>query len=207
MAFIPIDKMKALREAAKNGDERAKHILDMQLKGEDFSSLLDEHFSPKKEEQKHIVAENTDNVDDKLQKFLEYNGVKPGDDDYQATVDAYYQEFPKAKPQQTETIGKATDGDDIVLPNDDDNSSIYGEEDEPIVDDPNQNDGFLDYLLEDEVEAIDGYNKAIMDVMNRDKMSEAVKKGLISDLEEIRKEEIEHLDKLKRLKQSVQKDF
>ena len=94
MAYIPFDKMKALREAAKNGDERAKHILDMQLKGEDFGSLLDEHFSPKKDPQQEVSESISNDDDDKLQKFLEYNGVKPGDIDYDSTVEAYYKEFP-----------------------------------------------------------------------------------------------------------------
>ena len=35
MAYIPFEKMKALREAAKNGDERARKIIAMQLAGKD----------------------------------------------------------------------------------------------------------------------------------------------------------------------------
>ena len=48
--YIPYDKMKSLREAAKNGDEMAKKILRAQLSDdEDFSCDLEEFFKPKEE--------------------------------------------------------------------------------------------------------------------------------------------------------------
>ena len=58
--FIPIDKMRKLREAARNGDEGAKRILRMQLDGtSDFSSDLDTYFSPKPETDKGLGREPT----------------------------------------------------------------------------------------------------------------------------------------------------
>lgn len=229
MAYIPFDKMKSLREAAKNGDARARKIIIMQMNDEDFGSLLDEYFTKQPKEEKPIatstpIIEDNDITDPKLKKFLEYNGVKKGDVDYESTIEAYYQEFPKARPGvNLET--KATNT-DVVLPNDeDDGSSIYGDEDEEIKDDESKTiipsaaqkhmkeEGLeasseekdtIDFLIEDEYEAIDGYDKAISKIMRID-LGDAVKKGVIADLEEIRRDEFEHVEKLKRIKASINK--
>ena len=49
--YIPFEKMAQLREAARNGDERAKKILHAQLcDEEDFSADLDDYFIPQVEE-------------------------------------------------------------------------------------------------------------------------------------------------------------
>lgn len=197
MRFIPIDKMKILREAARNGDERAKKILNMQMNDEDFSSLLEEQFSTPKTEDKGILVKESNLPDDKLQKFLKYNNVKEGDEDYESTVEAFYKEFPKARPVAE---AKATDGDDIELPNDEDNTSIYGEDDEPIQEDKS----FIDDLIQDEYEAIEQYNKAISEILKLDE-GDSLKKGLITDLEEIRRDEFDHVEKLKRMKSSLTK--
>ena len=197
MRFIPIDKMKTLREAARNGDERAKKILNMQMNDEDFSSLLEEQFSTPKTEEKEILVKESNSPNDKLQKFLKYNNVKEGDEDYESTVEAFYKEFPKARPVAE---AKATDGDDIELPNDEDNTSIYGEDDEPIQEDKS----FIDDLIQDEYEAIEQYNKAISEILKLDE-GDSLKKGLITDLEEIRRDEFDHVEKLKRMKSSLTK--
>ena len=197
MRFIPIDKMKTLREAARNGDERAKKILNMQMNDEDFSSLLEEQFSTPKTEEKEILVKESNSPDDKLQKFLKYNNVKEGDEDYESTVEAFYKEFPKARPV---VEAKATDGDDISLPNEEDNTSIYGEDDEPIEEDKM----FIDDLIQDEYEAIEQYNKAISEILKLDE-GDSLKKGLITDLEEIRRDEFDHVEKLKRIKLSLTK--
>ena len=190
MAYIPFDKMKLLREAARNGDERAKKILMLQADGQDFSSLLEEHFAPHQEKP---VIEHTGVSDEKLKKFLDYNGVKEGDPEYESTVEAYYKEFPKARPQETQE------------PQEDDNYSIYDKEEDEEIEENIQDECFVDPLIRDEVEAIEAYNKAIMKVINCDDRTEAVKKGLMADLEEIRKDEIDHLDKLKRIRESLSK--
>lgn len=195
MAFIPFDKMKSLREAAKNGDVKAKKILIMQMNGEDFGSSMDEYFTKPDEPAPLENGNNLGETDEKLAKFLEYNGVKPGDIDYNETVEAYYKEFPKARPA-TET--KATEPETES----DDNYSIYGDEDEVPVE-KEEND-CIHTLIEDEYEAIDGYNKAISEIMKMD-LSDTIKKGIITDLEEIRKDEFEHVEKLKRIKVSFDK--
>ena len=56
--YIPYDKIKKLREDAKNGDERAKKILMAQLNDEeDFSADLDEYFKPAEEPKPKEMAQ------------------------------------------------------------------------------------------------------------------------------------------------------
>ena len=187
MKFIPIDKMKSLREAAKNGDERAMKIIKMQADGNDFDADFDAYFAPKpkieeKAEFKATEPEKTaddvaaDSVEKKtgLAKFLEFNGVKEGDADYEETVKAYYDEFPNQKPAEPEQ--KQADGEERM---------------------------FLDFLIDDEIEAIEAYGKAIIDVMNLEYETDSSRKGMISELEEIKRDEMDHLDKLRRMKSSI----
>ena len=203
MAYIPFEKMKALREAAKNGDERARKIIIMQMNGEDFGSLLDQYFT--KPEESNKTEDHSDTTEDsKLNKFLEYNGVKKGDMDYDSTVEAYYKEFPKERKHDTfET--KATESDS-------DNTSIYGEEDEPIEDDQfgkekqlsmhhELEEDIFSKLMGEEIDAIRSYGDAILKIMSCEKFNENEKKGIIEKLEEIRRDEQEHWSELKHLKE------
>lgn len=209
MAYIPFEKMKALREAAKSGDERARKIIIMQMNGEDFGSLLDQYFT--KPEESNKVEDHSDTTEDsKLNKFLEYNGVKKGDMDYDSTVEAYYKEFPKERQHDTfET--KATESDS-------DNTSIYGEEDEPIEDDQfgkekefekekqlsmhhGLEEDIFSKLMGEEIDAIRSYGDAILKIMSCEKYNDNEKKGIIEKLEEIRRDEQEHWSELKHLKE------
>ena len=207
MAYIPFEKMKALREAAKSGDERARKIIIMQMNGEDFGSLLDQYFeAPNKTEEAVNKGTHSDtNEDSKLNKFLEYNGVKKGDMDYDSTVEAYYKEFPKERKHDTfET--KATESDS-------DNTSIYGEEDEPIEDDQftkekqlssmhhRLEEDIFSKLMGEEIDAIRSYGDAILKIMSCEKYNDNEKKGIIEKLEEIRRDEQEHWSELKHLKE------
>lgn len=204
MAYIPFEKMKTLREAAKSGDERARKIIIMQMNGEDFGSLLDQYFT--KPEESNKVEDHSDTTEDsKLNKFLEYNGVKKGDMDYDSTVEAYYKEFPKERKHDTfET--KATESDS-------DNTSIYGEEDEPIEDDQfgkekrlssmhhGLEEDIFSKLMGEEIDAIRSYGDAILKIMSCEKYNDNEKKGIIEKLEEIRRDEQEHWSELKHLKE------
>ena len=203
MAYIPFEKMKSLREAAKNGDERARKIIIMQMNGEDFGSLLDQYFT--KPEESNKTEDHSDTTEDsKLNKFLEYNGVKKGDMDYDSTVEAYYKEFPKERKHDTfET--KATESDS-------DNTSIYGEEDEPIEDDQfgkekqlsmhhELEEDIFSKLMGEEIDAIRSYGDAILKIMSCEKFNDNEKKGIIEKLEEIRRDEQEHWSELKHLKE------
>lgn len=154
--FIPVDKIKKLREDAKNGNENARKILDMQLGGNnDFGSLLDDYFKP-------VVQETSTeeiNEDAGLNEFLKFNGVDKNHPEYQSYVDDYYKENPKVE----------------------------------------NNYCVLDKLMKEEMDAIRSYNDAILEIMNCDKYSDNEKKGIISRLEEIKRDEQEHYEELGRL--------
>lgn len=78
--FIPIDKLKTLRDSARTGDERALKVLSSFRTGaEDFSSLLDEYFNPQqteaqevKEQQEMPIVENPQgNILEKMEEVGE----------------------------------------------------------------------------------------------------------------------------------------
>lgn len=167
--------------------------------------------------------------DPRLIAFLKRNDVKYGDMEYQDTIDTFYEEFPNLKPEgyksssgeKHTSIYEEGDGNenydfnepvDKSLPTPSvpsDNASIYDDEDEvdesEYMPQPKQEKNFIDALIEDEVEAINAYNSAIMKIMSLDEQSDATRKGARTELEEIRNDEMEHLEKLKRLKLSLEK--
>ena len=101
MKFIPIDKMKKLREAARNGDVKAKFILNAQLKGDDFGASLDEYFAPKPEPQKVEVI-NNQSGDSRLEKFLADNGITKESPEYNDAVNDFYAEIGGRPEEQGE---------------------------------------------------------------------------------------------------------
>lgn len=178
--FIPIDKMSKLREASKNGDANAIKILDLQMSGGDFGSLLDEFFQPKQ------VVENQQPVEvgkslpqkgenSKLEQFLKFNNVTRESPDYDSFVEDFYKEFPNERPRNNEGMCEV------------------------------EEECFLLPLIQEEIKAINDYNEAVMKVMEMDELGDAAKRGLIADLEEIKRDEMEHLEKLKRMKSGLEK--
>lgn len=181
--FIPIDKMTKLREASKNGDANAIKILDLQMSGEDFGSLLDEYFQPKPEQVSQAQVEVGKSLPNKgeqsnLDKFLAFNGVTKDSPDYESFVEDFYNEFPNERPKEMGGIGEHCEvGEDcFILP-----------------------------LIQEEIKAISDYNEAIMKVMDMDELGDAAKRGMISKLEEIKRDEMEHLEELKRMKNGLTK--
>ena len=172
MKFIPIDKMKKLRESAKSGDERAKHILAMQLKGdEDFSELLEEYFAPAKPEIANAEAAEpvVEEHKDKLHEFLEQNGVKEGDEDYDEVVKMFYAETGGEKPAMVEPEEECVE-------------CICKDE--------------LDKLRKEELDAIDSYSKKITIIMSSDELNDNQKRKIVARLKEIRSDEEEHYREL-----------
>lgn len=175
MNFIPVDKMKKLREAARNGDERAKKIIAMQLGGkEDFGPLMNDYFSqPLVEETSTGAVEEKhesyglkkSEIGDGLKKFLEFNGINEDSPDYQSYVDDYYKENPNEKPVEN-GLGEA----------------------EEECETKKQ----LEKVRKEEIDAIDSYSKAITVVMNDTTISPNKKKKIISRFKEIRGDEEEH---------------
>lgn len=175
--FIPVDKMKKLRDASRSGDERAKKILSMQLDGkEDFSSLMDEYFKPQTQVEEY--SNNLDkNTDEKLEKFLKFNGIDKDNPEYDSYVEDYYKENPKQNDLEHKEQENCND----------------------------ENHCFLDRLIKEEVDAIRSYSDAIMEAMSCDNFSETELRGITTRLEEIKRDETEHFEELRRLKASLMK--
>lgn len=173
--FIPIDKMTKLREASKNGDANAIKILDLQMSGGDFSELLDNYFQPKPVVEEQKSLPEQGNQS-KLDKFLAFNNITKDSPDYESFVEDFYNEFPNERPDGN--IGAKVE---------------VGEE------------CFLLPLIQEEIKAIGDYNEAIMKVMDMDELGDAAKRGLIAKLEEIKRDEMEHLEELKRMKNGLDK--
>ena len=175
--FIPIEKMLKLREAAKGGDANAIKILDLQMSGGDFGGLLDEYFQPKQEAPVEGKSLPEKGEKSKLEQFLEFNNVTKDSPDYDSFVEDFYKEYPNERPE--------------------------AKQQQEVVEVGNEH--FLLPLIQEEIKAINDYNEAIMKVMDMDELGDAAKRGLVADLEEIKHDEMEHLEKLKRMKVGLEK--
>lgn len=181
MKYIPFDKMKTLREAARNGDENARKILKMQLDGtEDYSELLDSYFAPKpeepeiKEEEKvetevHGVEEKDD---PRLEKFLADNGISKDSPEYDEAVKDFYTEVGANKEEGTSEFEEV-----------------------------------INKLIKSESEAIDDYSKAITQIMNDSSMDETKKRRAIARFKEIRGDEEQHFKQLSELLHSDEEEL
>lgn len=184
--FIEKEKFDALREAARNGDEKAAAILDSfrNDKG-DATSLMEEYFAPAEsnpeievqagQEAKPEVEENRDGMS-KLERYLADNEVKEGDDNYDEYVSEFYDMFPEEKKEST--------------PEESATAESEGEEEE--IEDP------IQPLIDDEVEAIEEYQKYLNELLPSDMCPE--KKAFItSKIEKIVNDEKQHIEILKEI--------
>lgn len=192
MKFIPIDKLKALREAAHNGDERARKILHMQMNGEDFSGLFEEHFKPvePKSEIETQVSGVGNEDNERLQKFLDDNGISKDSPEYDSAVKEFYAEVGE-KPGNTEKVEEKVEelGNEIT-----DGEPVSGKETER-----DDFENIIKDLMKEESKAIDDYSKAITQVMNMPEFNEKQLKRAIARFKEIRDDETEHFNELKAL--------
>ena len=180
MKFIPIEKMSKLREAAKNGDVSARKILDMQMSGGDFGSLLDEYFQPKPVQEAPVKdnfeTQSLPKGKSNLEKFLEFNNVTKDSPDYESFVEDFYREFPNEKPDaKPEMVENPV---------------------EQIEDDKDGFDSIIRDLMKDETDAIEEYSKAITKIMNSEELDEIHKRRVIARLKEIRGDEEQHFAQL-----------
>ena len=197
MPFIPIDQIRKLREAAKNGDERAKKILQMQLNKEDYSSDLDAYFNPQPETKiiKNNLGGNPGSATEakatqgtgnaRLDAFLADNGIMEGDPDYEDAVNDYYNEFPEDMPKG------------------------WGEsKPEPAPEtNPVQEQKMLDSakdlgkLLLDVISECD---KEMLDIMQDDSIDANAKKGAMASLQEIKQNMIDNMEKIAKVKKGFE---
>lgn len=180
MAFIDGKKYRQLVEAMNNGDEKAKAILIAQYNGKDdeVNNLLGEYFSvpetPQNEpemaqpEPEPVAPEKKPiTYQEKMQKFLNDNGIHEGDEEY----DLYVEEYKKENPETDECETVACESLDEKI----------------------------QMLVDDEIEAVKGYDDAIVMVASGD-YTDSERKGIMAIFEEIKNDELEHIEKLKRLK-------
>lgn len=198
MPFIPVDQMKRLREAAKNGDERAKAILKAQLGGQDYTADLDAYFKPAPETKiinkypegnPGSVAEakaTTGTGNAKLDAFLADNGIMEGDPDYEDAINDYYNEFPDEMP---EDWGKEKPEQEPAT-----NPKQEAKMDEAARD--------LGKML---IEVISECDKEMLDIMQDDNIDDNAKKGAMTSLQEIKQNMLDNIDKIRKVKKSFTK--
>lgn len=177
MPFIEGSKFKTLRDASKNGDEKAIAILRMYLDGKDFSKDIEDYFTPVQPKQDSTPEIEIDKADmTGLEKFLMDNNVSKDSEDYQEYVDEYYTQFPNAKREE-----------------------IVAEQIEP-----EQNE--FECLLDAENSCISLIDKAILTVANDANISETVKSGLINKLQRIKEDKLENLSTIKEIIKTIDKE-
>lgn len=198
MPFIPVDQMKKLREAAKNGDTRAKAILQAQLGGQDYTADLDAYFKPAPETK---IINNTGNPGSvseakatkstgnaKLDAFLADNGVQEGDPDYEDAINDYYNEFPNEMP---EDYGKPKEEYARVdLPNPEQETKM------------NEAAKDLGKML---IDVISECDKEMLEIMQDESIDDNAKKGAMTSLQEIKQNMLDNIDKIRKIKKSFVK--
>ena len=203
MGFIPVDQMKKLREAAKNGDARAKAILKAQLDGTDYAFDLEAYFKPAPATKvinnyggnpgsatEAKATQGTGNP--RLDEFLEGNGIHEGDPDYEDALNDYYNEFPEdmptdwGKPKEEKAEHARVD-----LPN---------PEQEAKMEDAARD---LGKLL---IDVISECDKEMLEIMQDDNIDDNAKKGAMTSLQEIKQNMLDNIDKVRKVKKSFAKD-
>ena len=201
MPFIPVDQMKKLREASKNGDERARKILQAQLNREDFASDLESFFAPAPQATvtatKVVSNGNPGSVTEvkatkgtgnaKLDAFLADNGIAEGDEDYEDAINDYYNEFPNEMP---EDWGKPKPKPDIPeVPNQEQSAQM-----ESAAQD-------LGKLILNVIQECD---KEMLDIMQDDTLDGNAKKGAMVSIQEIKQSMIDNMEKVAKVKKSFE---
>ena len=197
--FIPVDKMKKLREAAKNGDGRAKAILQAQLNGQDYSVDLDAYFKPVDESKPKLNQTNYGNPGSvtetkatsgtgnaRLDAFLADNQVHEGDPDYEDALNDYYNEFPEDRP---EDWGKP--------------KPVLAEEpSSEQVEEMNTAAKDLGKML---IDVISECDKQMLEIMQDESIDDNAKKGAMVSLQEIKQNMLDNIDKIRKIQKSFDK--
>ena len=192
--FIPVDQMKKLREAAKNGDAKAKAILKAQLDGTDYASDLDAYFNPAPATKvinnyggnpgsanEARATKGTGNA--KLDAFLEDNGVMEGDPDYEDALNDYYNEFPNERPAEEPKADTAP-----------------APEQEAKMEEAAKD---LGKML---IDVISECDKEMLEIMQDESIDDNAKKGAMTSLQEIKQNMLDNIDKIRKVKKSFVKE-
>lgn len=207
--YIPIDKMKQLREAAKNGDARAKKILKAQLNGSDFSSDLDSYFAtPVVEETKpvpEVIQKDNDGVDSGLEQFLKDNGVSKGDIEYDDFVEDYYNENPQARPKKEIQEQSVEEQPVQEEPKSEVEPVQEVVEEQPVQETENVEEevDLTKDIAQQLINVINSCDKAMVLVLNNDKIEDTTLKGAMTTLQEIKNDILNDFDKIKKVKKAL----
>ena len=177
--FIDSKKFAELREASRNGDLKASEILkSFRDGGEHVSEMIEEYFKPAPEPVEPEKPEVERKEMSRLEKFLADNNIDENSPDYSEYVEEFKNMFP-----------------DEEVPSKEETEVEVKEEEEPS---PEQSAFDMQDLIDDESEAIEGYDKKILAITNLD-MDATLKMGIIAELTQIKNEEIRHLNSLQEL--------
>lgn len=194
MSFIPMNQMKILREAAKNGDERAKKIIQEHFQKKDYSADLEDYFKPVQETAPEAPKESIPDMpatnpgtmpehvgtgNPKLDEFLRGNGIKEGDEDYEDAINDYYMEFPNERPKDSPVSN--------VL------ETATASEAEDLTKD----------IAQKIIETIKSCDQFSVSLMESDNVDGTTMKGAMTSIGEIKTLLFDCADKVKKIKQSL----
>lgn len=206
MPFIPIDKMRQLREAAKQGDERAKKILRAQLDGSDYSADLDSYFAPKPEPKpmpvnnpgsapKQATGQGTGNA--QLDEWLRSNGIHETDEDYEDAINEYYMEYPEQRPEE-EPEQDRIPGLKMEMPG----LAAYQEASKPRT---QEDIDCTKDIATSIFEAIKKCDETNLSIIQNGDLDPAAKKGAMTTIQEIKQALMDGAEKLVKIKDSLAK--
>lgn len=179
--FIEGKKFADLRKAASEGNEFASKILNAYRNDEDISGMLDEFFKPAPVEAEVEVVESNDNDRNnmsKLEKYLADNEITKDSPDYQEYVDEFNNMFPEENTEVEEI-----------------KETKEEEEKNPLQD-----------LIDDEIEAIEGYDKYINEILGDTTICEGKKSLIITKIKSIREDEERHIRELNSIKECKEEE-
>lgn len=202
MPFIPIDKMRQLREAAKQGDERAKKILRAQLDGSDYGADLDAYFAPKPEPKpmpvnnpgsapKQATGQGTGNA--QLDEWLRSNGIHETDEDYEDAINEYYMEYPEQRPAEDKAKTPILHLDGL---------KDYQEASKPRT---QEDIDCTKDIATSIFEAIKKCDETNLSIMQNGDLDPAAKKGAMTTIQEIKQALMDSAEKLVKIKDSLAK--
>jgi len=194
--FIPSAKLKALRDAAHSGDERARAVLKAQMDPDsDFDSVFEDYFKPAPENAIEVIDEPTpekidsEDGDALLKKFLSDNDVHEGDDDYDETIEMFYQNFPKHDHRHDHECECGENCEDVV-------DTLENPENITTQNPECKCRSIAEQLkkgIADENEAEKFYQDLIIIITNDPEISNDEKTVLITKIKAIADEELEHV--------------
>lgn len=196
MAFIPIDKMKQLREAAAKGDERAKKILKAQLSGSDFGTDLDAFFSQGTHTMPAVepgpMPKSVSTGNEQLDEWLRSNNIHETDEDYADALEEYYAEYPEQRPKESQKSNMPT------FPSD--GLKDYQQE-QTIADEID----LTQEIAQGIIDVISSCDRVSLEMLQNNEIDGTAKKGAMTIIQEIKSSLLDAAEKLTKIKSTFEK--